>query len=84
MRIVRFAVVLLLWPTLAVAQSATPPAEVVPPPPPPETQYQADQWVGLPSNQTPDRANCGTPFEPKPCPPLPRHPLAAYPTNRPD
>jgi hypothetical protein len=26
--------------------------------------------------------NCGTPDEPKPCPPLPRHPLPYYPANR--
>ena len=27
--------------------------------------------------------NCGTPDEPKPCPPMPRHPLPHYPGNRP-
>jgi hypothetical protein len=27
--------------------------------------------------------NCGTPDEPKPCPPMPRHPLPYYPANRP-
>ncbi len=26
--------------------------------------------------------NCGTPDEPKPCPPMPRHPLPYYPENR--
>jgi hypothetical protein len=26
--------------------------------------------------------NCGTPDEPKACPPLPRHPLPYYPDNR--
>src|SRR5690242_13839977 len=26
--------------------------------------------------------NCGTPDEPKPCPPLPRHPLPYYPANK--
>ena len=26
--------------------------------------------------------NCGTPDEPKPCPPMPRHPLPYYPANR--
>ena len=29
-----------------------------------------------------DSENCGTPFEPKPCPPLPRRPLAYYPDTR--
>jgi hypothetical protein len=26
--------------------------------------------------------NCGTPDEPKPCPPMPRHPLPYYPANK--
>ena len=26
--------------------------------------------------------NCGTPDQPKPCPPLPRHPLSYYPANK--
>lgn len=26
--------------------------------------------------------NCGTPYEPKGCPPLPRHPLPYYPGDR--
>ena len=26
--------------------------------------------------------NCGTPYEPKGCPPLPRHPLPYYPANK--
>jgi hypothetical protein len=26
--------------------------------------------------------NCGTPDEPKACPPLPRHPLPYYPANK--
>ncbi len=26
--------------------------------------------------------NCGTPDEPKPCPPMPRHPMRTYPPNR--
>ena len=26
--------------------------------------------------------NCGTPDEPKSCPPLPRHPLPYYPANK--
>jgi hypothetical protein len=30
----------------------------------------------------PDSENCGTPDEPKACPPLPRRALPTYPTNR--
>jgi len=29
-----------------------------------------------------DSNNCGTPDEPKPCPPMPRRPLQNYPANR--
>jgi hypothetical protein len=29
-----------------------------------------------------DPNNCGTPDEPKTCPPMPRHPLNYYPPNR--
>lgn len=40
--------------------------------------------VGMPSNQQPDPNNCGTPDDPKSCPPLPRHALNYYPANRKD
>jgi hypothetical protein len=30
----------------------------------------------------PDPQNCGTPDEPKACPPMPRRPLSYYPANR--
>ena len=30
----------------------------------------------------PDQENCGTPDQPKPCPPLPRKALQTYPANR--
>lgn len=33
-------------------------------------------------NSQPDPENCGTPDEPKACPPMPRRPLQAYPENR--
>jgi hypothetical protein len=35
-----------------------------------------------PRAQTSTAENCGTPDEPKPCPPLPRHPLQNYPGNK--
>jgi hypothetical protein len=44
-----------------------------PPPPPPASSRMAGQ---------PDPNNCGTPDEPKPCPPMPRHPLPYYPANK--
>jgi hypothetical protein len=30
----------------------------------------------------PDPDNCGTPDQPSPCPPMPRHPLPYFPNNR--
>jgi hypothetical protein len=33
-------------------------------------------------NSQPDSENCGTPDEPKACPPMPRRPLQTYPANR--
>ena len=44
-----------------------------PTPPPPSSTRMAAQ---------PDPDNCGTPDEPKPCPPMPRHPLNDYPSNK--
>jgi hypothetical protein len=35
-------------------------------------------WVTRPL----DLGNCGTPDEPRPCPPMPRHPLPYFPENR--
>lgn len=39
--------------------------------------------VGQPASDQPDPDNCGTPDEPKPCPPMPSRPLRHYPVNRP-
>ncbi len=54
-----------------------PPARTAAPPPPPA--YQGGQASG---QAAPNPENCGTPDEPKPCPPMPRHPLPYYPANR--
>lgn len=44
---------------------------------------QADMSpIGQPPSATPDPANCGTPYEPKVCPPLPRTPLSSYPASK--
>jgi hypothetical protein len=49
-----------------------------PPPPPPYAHHPR-----LPAdNPAISPENCGTPDEPKPCPPLPRHPLPYYPPNK--
>jgi hypothetical protein len=50
-------------------------------PPPPDYQggrTAAGGWVTQPL----DPGNCGTPDEPRPCPPMPRHPLPYFPENR--
>jgi len=39
------------------------------------------QMAGQMSGQS-GGENCGTPEEPKSCPPLPRHPLPYYPANK--
>jgi hypothetical protein len=50
---------------------------------PPPSDYQggrttAGDWVTRPL----DPKNCGTPDEPRSCPPMPRHPLPYFPENR--
>jgi hypothetical protein len=64
------------------AQPSAPPGARPPPPayqaPPASRGGQASGWVTRP----PDPENCGTPDEPRPCPPMPRHPLKYFPANR--
>jgi hypothetical protein len=50
-----------------------------PPPPPPYASRQGPDAPGPAYSQE----NCGTPDQPKPCPPMPRVPLPYYPANRP-
>jgi hypothetical protein len=49
------------------------------PPPPPPYAGRSGPYGGNPAYST---ENCGTPDEPKPCPPMPRVPLQYYPANR--
>jgi hypothetical protein len=79
MRSMMLAATLVLVSPLAYAQgmpgSATGPGPAytgAPPPPPSYTRMAAQ----------PDPENCGTPDEPKACPPMPRHPLPYYPNNK--
>jgi tellurite resistance protein TerA len=68
---------------------APPPPGYYPPSPPPG-YYPASPppygYVGGPGQRPVAPAyspeNCGTPDEPKPCPPMPRVPLPYYPANR--
>lgn len=50
-----------------------------PPPAPPPYAGRPGPYAGNPAYST---ENCGTPDEPKPCPPMPRVPLQYYPANR--
>jgi hypothetical protein len=56
----------------AYAQPANPPGQ-------PPYAHGAGPRHGPQANNT---DNCGTPDEPKPCPPLPRVPLKYYPANK--
>jgi hypothetical protein len=56
----------------AYAQPASPPGQ------PPFAQGAGPRH----GPQAYNTENCGTPDEPKPCPPLPRHPLQYYPANK--
>ena len=42
-----------------------------------QTETPTNSQVGA-SAMSPSPENCGTPDEPKACPPLPRHPLKVY------
>ena len=44
----------------------------------PAYAYNGPEYTGVPNSTE----NCGTPFDFKACPPLPRHPLPYYPANR--
>ena len=50
--------------------------------PPPASSYSAPPTRAYSGRSASTAENCGTPDEPKPCPPLPRHPLPYYPDNR--
>jgi hypothetical protein len=60
--------------------AAYPPGPPPPPPPPPYAGRPGPYASGGPAYS---QENCGTPDEPKPCPPMPRVPLQYYPGNRP-
>jgi hypothetical protein len=62
----------------AFAQTTTAPAAPTQTFASPATNSAGTNWVVRP----PDPHNCGTPDEPKPCPPMPRHPLKYFPANR--
>jgi hypothetical protein len=51
-------------------------------PPPPASSYSAPSAQAYAGSPASTGENCGTPDEPKACPPMPRHPLPYYPANR--
>ena len=58
---------------------APPPPGYYPPRPPPPYAGVSSPYPG---GQAYSPENCGTPDEPKSCPPMPRVPLPYYPANR--
>jgi hypothetical protein len=82
MRRIILATALIALSPLAYAQnmpsgSTAPGAGYTGAPPPPQSPPASTRMAGQP-----DPNNCGTPDEPKPCPPMPRHPLQSYPANK--
>ena len=83
MRRIILGATLVLAPLAAIAQTYPPgpPSSGAPAP----SYYANNPSDNPPSSQgamaRPDPANCGTPDEPKACPPMPRRPLAYYPEN---
>jgi hypothetical protein len=69
-------------PAQAQGYGYPPPGYYAPRPPPPPPPY-AGRPGGYPAGPAYSTENCGTPDEPKPCPPMPRVPLPYYPANRP-
>jgi hypothetical protein len=81
----RYGALLLLVASLypyypAYAQGSPPPGYYAPgqPPPPPYARGAGPRS----GPQAYNTENCGTPDEPKPCPPMPRNPLPYYPANK--
>ena len=64
--------------TQGYAQPSAPPGARPPPPAYQGGRDTASGWVTRPV----DPGNCGTPDEPRACPPMPRHPLPYFPENR--
>jgi hypothetical protein len=70
------------WVPHLPAQAQPAPPGVYPPGSPPPPPPYAQQPSPPPGGAATSAENCGTPDDPKPCPPLPRHPLPYYPANK--
>ena len=66
----------------AYAQGYGYPPGYYPPGPPPSPSPYSGGPGPYAGGQAYNQENCGTPDEPKPCPPMPRVPLPYYPPNR--
>jgi hypothetical protein len=64
------------------AQGNPPPGYYPPGQPPPPPPHYVGRPGPPPRGPAYSPENCGTPDEPKPCPPMPRVPLQYYPANR--
>jgi hypothetical protein len=83
MRSIALAAALVALAPVTFAQTS-PPGATATPGPAGGTNYYAS-GPAMPSRTAmsgqPDPENCGTPDEPKACPPMPRRPLHTYPAN---
>jgi hypothetical protein len=70
------------WFPYSPVQAQPAPPGAYPPGPPPSPPPYASHPGPPPGGAATAGENCGTPDEPKPCPPLPRHPLPYYPANK--
>jgi len=84
MRPIILATVLMALAPVTFAQSYPPGGAANPGPTAGAGYYPSDTATPSRSamNSQPDPENCGTPDEPKACPPMPRRPLRTYPENR--
>ena len=83
----RILLLLLLTPSALLqpdhsADAQPPPGYVSPSAPAPGAPLYAPNAGPSMSPEAFNTNNCGTPDEPKPCPPMPRHPLPYYPANK--
>jgi hypothetical protein len=83
-RLLSVALIPLLAALIPCQTTTAQPAGYTPPNAPSPTAPPYARGAGLrEGSQAYNSENCGTPDEPKPCPPLPRHPLQTYPGYRP-
>jgi hypothetical protein len=84
MRSIILVTAFVAWAPIAFAQTYPPARTVTPGPSGGASSYTPHPSTPPQSAMSgqPNPENCGTPDEPKACPPMPRRPLQTYPANR--